>query len=122
MGTHGSPWVPMWAEVESGSKAVFESDVVYWVLTLSCKTKVIESGGDVVRKIIESDTRKTIEPHTQGWVISPVGASAGMIMTVSDARSSTMLMVTLNMRDMATKVGWSPHAPSSKRCMYQRHT
>ena len=32
-------------EIESGSKVVFESDVVYWVLTLSCKTKVIESGG-----------------------------------------------------------------------------
>ena len=44
-----NPWIihglSIENEVESGSKVVFESDVVYWVLTLSCKTKVIESGG-----------------------------------------------------------------------------
>ena len=66
------PWInhglSMKDEIESGSKVIFESDVVCWVLTLSCKTKVIESGGDVVRKMAESDTRKTIEPHTQGWM------------------------------------------------------
>ena len=43
------PWIihgiSMENEIESGSKVVFESDVVYWALTLSCKTKVIESGG-----------------------------------------------------------------------------
>ena len=43
-----NPWeihgLSMENEIESGSKVVFESDVVYWVLTLSCKTKVIESG------------------------------------------------------------------------------
>ena len=50
--THGLsmdyPWIihglSMKNEIESGSKVVFESDVVYWVLTLSSKTKVIESG------------------------------------------------------------------------------
>ena len=44
-----NPWIihglSMKSEIESGSEVVFESDVVYWVLTLSCKTKVIESGG-----------------------------------------------------------------------------
>ena len=43
-----SPWIlhgiSMENEIESGSKVVFESDVVHWILTLSCKTKVIESG------------------------------------------------------------------------------
>ena len=32
-------------KIESGSKVVFESDVVYCVLILLCKTKVVESGG-----------------------------------------------------------------------------
>jgi hypothetical protein len=56
-------------EIESGSKVVFESDVVDWVLTLHAKRKSSKVGRDVVRKMVESDTRKTIEPQTQGWVI-----------------------------------------------------
>ena len=75
---HGYPWTIHGLSMDYPWKTKSKVDQkwfskVMWFIGFwhfHAKRKSSKVGRDVVRKMVESDTRKTIEPHTQGWVIS----------------------------------------------------